>query len=555
MIISLKDFTGNPRVSIILVAHNLPEMTIACIRSIYRYSIVVPFEILVMDNGSDPGFVEQLRKAFPRKRNLKIHSLHENLGFGPAVNLGIKQSSGEYLMLLNNDTLVTPGWLDNLVAVLDKDQQTGIVSPVTNHVGEGPQLEEGLWNLEADIALIEKYAREISDRREIIYEPSRLVFFCVLLRKSLITGTGYLDENFITGNYEDDDFCMRCIMAGYKLAVARNVLVYHYGNSTFNIIKADYQDLMERNSILFYQKAALLSGNKFPPIKLSECNVEISVIIRTKNRSQLLCRALNSLTNQTCKNFEVIVVNDGGEDVSELLESYSDYLKVVYIGNEISSGRTSAMNAGLGKISGNWITYLDDDDLVYPWHLETLWKETNNGKSKVVVYAGYLIALYNSSMEPVPEKIKVAPYFEFNRDKFLIQNYIPVHTYLHPAEAISRLGLWNEELDRLEDYEFLLRLNQIFDFKGIRKITCAYNIYPDVTNSIFEGREKYLESLHKVYSLHETHNPEILNKRMEAIAYLQKQNREIEEIRLQPVVNEMDRISIHRKIINLTWEI
>jgi glycosyltransferase involved in cell wall biosynthesis len=82
-----------------------------------------------------------------------------------------------------------------------------------------------------------------------------------------------------------------------------------------------------------------------------------------------LQNALNSLTNQTCAHFEVIVVNDGGPDITDILDRYNAYLNIQYIRNSISKGRTAALNVGVAQASGEWLCFLDDDDIFYPWFM------------------------------------------------------------------------------------------------------------------------------------------------------------------------------------------
>ena len=98
----------------------------------------------------------------------------------------------------------------------------------------------------------------------------------------------------------------------------------------------------------------------------------VSVIVRTRDRPGLLREALGSLSLQTFKDFEVLVVNDGGQDVSEILADFSS-LRISLLRLNPAKGRAAAANAGLKAARGDFVAYLDDDDLYYPNHLEHLY--------------------------------------------------------------------------------------------------------------------------------------------------------------------------------------
>ena len=112
----------------------------------------------------------------------------------------------------------------------------------------------------------------------------------------------------------------------------------------------------------------------------------VSVIVRTRNRPQLLKEALDSLARQTYPLIEVVVVNDGGEDVSPVLEQYSRrFYGLKYVHLDRNTGRASAANAGLKEATGDLIAFLDDDDLLLEKHFEILISHLES--SREVVYS------------------------------------------------------------------------------------------------------------------------------------------------------------------------
>ena len=540
------------KVSIIIPVYNALSMTKTCLRSIYNETRDLEFEIIIVDNASDDGTYEWLMEEKGKHSNLKIFRLDRNIGFGPAVNFGIQRCKGEFVVILNNDTIVSPGWLDNLLAVAKADPSVGIVSPVTNYVGEGPQIDVQAQNLPPDPIAIAQYAKSIVNRTDVYYEPNRLVFFCVLIRRELIDLIGYLDEGYEKGNFEDDDYCLRARMAGYRLAIAKNSFVYHHGSATFKANRISHSKWMQVNRELFYAKAGRIAVSSLPRLSLPlKVDKTVSVILRTKDRPKLLLNALNSLKNQTYQDFEVVLVNDGGEDVSSLVAFFKTYFPIKYIRHDVCRGRTAAINTGLQNVNGKWIAYLDDDDIFYPWHLESLMQATENNSAKVI-YGDYNLALFENCDSLSPIRLKGVPSWNYNRQELLVQNYLPIHSYIHSRECIDKVGLWDESLDRLEDYEFLLRLSASFDFYHVKKVICEYRFYLDSENSITsQGREIYLMALQKIYQKFPVDDPNLIYSRQLVEDGIRKQIKEISEIMKNSQGTNINDVDVRKKIFRL----
>ncbi len=136
------------------------------------------------------------------------------------------------------------------------------------------------------------------------------------------------------------------------------------------------------------------------------------------------------------------------------------------------------INAGLKNANGKWIAYLNDDYIFYPYHLETLLQAAENNSAKVI-YGDYNRALFESCDSLFPIRfIEVRPW-NYNRKKFLIKNYLPINSCIHLRECVDKVGLFDDNLDKLKDYEFLLRLSASFDFYHVKKVICEYRHYLD----------------------------------------------------------------------------
>lgn len=238
-------------VSVIILTHNQLEHTKLCLQSIEQHT-AEPHEIIIVDNGSTDGTLDYLSEYVHRCSNVRVVSNRENLGFAAGNNQGLALATGDYVLLLNNDTVVTDGWLTRMLSVFDRFPETGIVGPVTNYIS-GPQLVAGASykSLPQMHAFAQRWALE-HDKQSM--EFFRVVGFCLLAKRQVIDRIGGLDERFGTGNFEDDDFCLRAAAAGYKARIAQDAFVHHTGSQTFKGAGIDYQQSMERNWKIFKAK-------------------------------------------------------------------------------------------------------------------------------------------------------------------------------------------------------------------------------------------------------------------------------------------------------------
>jgi GT2 family glycosyltransferase/2-polyprenyl-3-methyl-5-hydroxy-6-metoxy-1,4-benzoquinol methylase len=234
--------------SIVIVTHNQIEYTRQCLESIRRLTDE-PYELIVVDNGSTDGTVDYLR-AIP---NVRLIANDSNRGFPAAVNQGIGFASGRQVLLLNNDTVVTTGWLTRMLRALHRDSKVGLVGPCSNFVS-GPQQVEGGYD---GLAQLDGFAWDWGKAHVGQAVPiNRLVGFCLLIRREVIDAIGPLDERFGVGCFEDDDYCLRAIQAGYQAVISADAFVHHYGGRTFVGIGADMGQLMRENERKFREKWA-----------------------------------------------------------------------------------------------------------------------------------------------------------------------------------------------------------------------------------------------------------------------------------------------------------
>ena len=237
--------------SIIILTFNQLEYTKECVKSIEKQT-PESHEIIFVDNGSTDGSVKWLKALARQNKQYKLIENKQNLGFAKGCNQGIEASRGEFILLLNNDVVVSEGWLSGLLECLHHAPAAGIVGPMTNNISGPQQVSSGEYRSVNDL---NKYAAQFRKQHHHRRIPlRRIVGFCMLFRHSLADQIGALDESFGTGNFEDDDFCLRAALAGYNNYIAGDVFVHHYGSRSFIGNKIDYSSSMTGNMKIFEEK-------------------------------------------------------------------------------------------------------------------------------------------------------------------------------------------------------------------------------------------------------------------------------------------------------------
>jgi len=201
----------------------------------------------------------------------------------------------------------------------------------------------------------------------------------------------------------------------------------------------------------------------------------VSVILRTKDRTDLLAEALGSLRAQTFTDFETLLVNDGGPVPEALLASPPGRgLRVV--APPAPGGRTRALNAGLAAAAGGWIAYLDDDDLYLPGHLEALDRARQAGAR----------AAHTSVRQVRQEKGADGAWRDagtittwdrpLDSGRLLFKNDVPLIAVGHERALAAEAGGFDESFDLFEDWDFLLRLLRLAEVRHVPDVTAVYRV-------------------------------------------------------------------------------
>lgn len=241
-----------PRVSIVVVTHNSAEFVRPCLRSIASETSHPNYEVIVVDNGSTDGTLEAVNECAAADQRIRVQAFPTNIGFAAANNAGVRSAYGEFLVLLNIDTVVTSGWIGRLARHLHRDPKIGLIGAVTNFAGNEAMIDTAYVSDGEMQAFAVELARK-NEGRELDVDVAAL--FCALLRKSLWTELGGLDERFETGMFEDDDFSLRVRQGGLRVVTAEDCFIHHFGQGSFTKLPRNtYEEIFSRNRRRFEEK-------------------------------------------------------------------------------------------------------------------------------------------------------------------------------------------------------------------------------------------------------------------------------------------------------------
>lgn len=241
---------GDPKVSIIVVTYNNLELTQACLASIDEYSHYDNLEIIVVDNASSdgsPAFLENWVSG-DDKRKLILNS--DNRGFAAANNQGLAIATGDFLVLLNNDTHVTPGWLRTLTGHLKRDKTIGLIGPVTNNIGNEAKIDIAYADMDEMLVKSAAYTRRHIAQ---LYPLRTAAFFCVMIRRDVFERVGPLDEAFGRGFFEDDDYCRRIEKLGLRIVCGDDVFIHHQLSASFDKLKVEERQMLFDDNKKIYE--------------------------------------------------------------------------------------------------------------------------------------------------------------------------------------------------------------------------------------------------------------------------------------------------------------
>ena len=360
--------------SIVILTRNQLPYTKACLESI-RFRTDEPYELIVVDNASSDGTVDYLRA----QADVKLIENAQNRGFPAGCNQGIRAANGEQVLLLNNDVIVTTGWLARMLEALHRQPRIGLVGPCSNNVSGPQQVAAGY----EELCDLDGFAWQWGQRdSSLARDTDRLVGFCLLVRRAVVDDIGLLDERFGLGNFEDDDFCRRAIQAGWRAVNARDAYVHHFGHRSFLASGVDLDALLQRNQQLYRDKwvqspvSAAPRRQRFPlrrprparrlslslshkgGLLLVRDSIQLSLCMIVRDNEAFIEASLASIQPWVD---EMVVVDTGSKDrTAKLAERLGARVFHFPWCDDFSAAR----NESLRRACGQWIFWMDSDDTI-----------------------------------------------------------------------------------------------------------------------------------------------------------------------------------------------
>lgn len=262
----------------------------------------------------------------------------------------------------------------------------------------------------------------------------------------------------------------------------------------------------------------------FPEVSEVREGPLVSVIVRTRDRPELLAEALASLADGEYRRVEVVLVNDGGAPPPVP----ADYpLPMVRVDLAESRGRAGAAQAGVAAASGAYVAFLDDDDLAAPEHLATLAGLVQAAGVRVA-YTDAAVAVYELDATGggaggwVCRERRLPYSRDFDPDVLLVDNYIPFNTLLIERALFAQAGPFDASLPFFEDWDFLIRLAAITPFHHLARVTCEYRHFRGGVHHVFGERPRergdFLEVKARVLARHADRlRPDVLARAVDTL--------------------------------------
>jgi len=221
-----------PKITILIPNYNGKKWLEKCLPTIGK-STYPNKEILVVNNGSADDSAKFLKKNYP---NVRVVEIKKNRGYAGANNLGVKHARGKYILFLNNDTTVTPNFLEPLIAKIESDKTIGAVQPQIRHMVQRNVIDS-IGSFFTFTGFLYHYGY-FQPHQEKKYQKELLVYSvkgaCFLMSKKDYLDLGGIDESFVT-YVEESDLCHRILLYGKKIIYVPQSVVYHFGGGDMSI--------------------------------------------------------------------------------------------------------------------------------------------------------------------------------------------------------------------------------------------------------------------------------------------------------------------------------
>jgi glycosyltransferase involved in cell wall biosynthesis/Tfp pilus assembly protein PilF len=470
-------------VSVIIPCYNYARYLRAAVESVIGQTYENT-EIIIVNDGSTDNSAQVAEELIAAHPDRSIRLINQPNAGQPAIsrNRGITEARGEYLLCLDADDLIAPTMIEECLEVLESDP--GVAIAYTDRLdfdGVDQVVYAGVY----DFPRL-RYANHLS--------------YCALFRREVWDAVGGYRTN--VKGVEDWDFWVAAGAKGFNgRRIPKPLFKYRrHDTGIFQEALADFDRKSAQvllNNREAYEERDIANAREILGLHPGP---QVSVIIPTHNRPERLLQAVKSVLNQTYQDFEIMVVNDGGPDIEHLLTPLNSKGNIVYLKHARNRERSAARNSGIKLARGKYLAYLDDDDLFYPDHLQTLVDFLETSDYQVAYTDAYRAheKKVNGGYEVTSRDI---PYsHDFDPDRLLVLNYFPNLCVMHEKSCLDRVGLFDETFAIHEDWDLWIRLSREYDFAHIAKTTCEFSWRQDGTSTTSQRPKDFLRTLEIIYA-------------------------------------------------------
>lgn len=462
-----------PLVSIIIPCFKQAEFLREAVESVIKQTYQ-HWECIIVNDGS-PDNTSEVAQALIQEfseRNISLIKIH-NSGPSMARNKGIEKSKGDYILPMDSDDALFPHALERYVSVLEKHPEISIVYSDRQDFGSSEKLI---------------FAQDFN--RSTLFR-SNILSYCSMFRRKVWIDTNGYDP--LPVYYEDWNFWISAIKHGHS-AKHINGAVFQYRVKE----QSAYIEAIERDAE--FKAQIVLNHRDIYEKRIQDWAVKelhkhqitgklVSIIVTTFNNPQMLKNALESINHQFYKSLEVIIVNNGGENIKSIIVGFKN-LSIIHVDTAKRTGFTEARKIALTYAKGEFIAYLDEDNIFYPEHIQNL-----------VIYlekSGESVA-YTSPLRVYREKRTnfLARILKGNINTSYLfwenQHFTPICSIMHRKKCLEEIGFFNEvSKTRNENYWELMLRN--FNFLYIQKNTMEIRQKTgEKKDNLIKVRNKYLD--------------------------------------------------------------
>ena len=540
---------------ILFVTYNSEKWLEPCIRSLAesdydRKQVTLNF----YDNHSGDATCDRLAQLKEEYGSVfaafRIGQAEDNPGFGTGNNRAAAMGDGEFVFCLNADTTVYPDTLRELMTEIEQSPpNVGLWElrqfPYEHAKFYDPLTRETTWSSGACMVLRRALFEELGGFDENLFLYGEDVdlswrvraagYRLIYVPKAVVNHYSYDTEGQVKPNQYVYGIINNLYLR-HKFGTKKDVTCWHqdfrkqlqeperFPGANAQLRKA-FRDMKEK---LPYARSwnhehrgelkkhdfhfvgwdyAISREGAFFESRRPASGKTVSVIVRTCGRPAVLRETLISLRNQTYRNFEVIVEEDGPAKAEKMIREEFGDLNIRYEATGRNVGRCRAGNVALARATGDYLNFLDDDDLFYADHLETLVKELEEHPEYRIAHTFAFdtpITVYSRD----PYRYRIHGIYghvqeTFNRVKLSHHNCFPIQAVMFERGVFEELGGFDEDLDVLEDWDLWVRYACSYPFLTVEKTTSVYRV--PANQKLQKQRQKELNlALEAVRAKHET---------------------------------------------------